>query len=538
MALRDLKPVAAARTWAEARGLPSLGLVVALILAGLVVGAAAGFVIALVHAPEAAKPLRTVGASSEVRPKQAGALAVRFRPWLQFDSGEHWRPLDIDSLFAERDANGNPAELFCTRDLAGETVKPCRPVGSVGELESDAARADALGESSFINIPGDGVADYYGHDRCRGVARCDNPPDSAIYYHVTRANDRFYVDYWWFFRFNDFDRHGLRATCRERAAIEAQVCDEHEGDWEGVTVATAPSDALATDDQQLGYVAYAAHKGVLRYAQSELGLHDGTRPDVFVARGSHASYPKPCSPHPFGCTQPTALAFKGLVNLPEGQRDGKEEWDRNGDQCQPGAGGSCLQPLPSPQVDPSAWTIWKGQWGDGCGGICGQKPTLTSPSSPGVQDRYKTPGCSTQGTAFGCDGVVVRCSDWLGPLVAAVACDPDALAKKTPSTPPLRVSIDGRHVATETTPGVAQVVHDPIAAGHKVAVSGAHAGDQVLVRARRERHLVEARFIVHRAQLGRDVVVHIVPHSRGLRLRLARRGPVSRTVIKIRPPGA
>src|SRR5207237_9261559 len=104
-------------------------------------------------------------------------------------------------------------------------------------------------------------------------------------------------------------------SCRTTFARENGICDEHEGDWEGVTAVTSPG-----DDTQLDYVVYAAHKGTFRYAASELHLESGTtRPYVYVARGSHASYPKPCSK---SCSQPIALAAQGLVTLPESSFDG------------------------------------------------------------------------------------------------------------------------------------------------------------------------------------------------------------------------
>ena len=51
------------------------------------------------------------------------------------------------------------------------------------------------------------------------MRECEHGDASAIYYRTTQANDRYYVDYWWFLRYND-----------------GGAAFNHEGDWEGVTV--------------------------------------------------------------------------------------------------------------------------------------------------------------------------------------------------------------------------------------------------------------------------------------------------------------
>ncbi len=61
------------------------------------------------------------------------SLALRYRPALMLDSSEHYRPITVDSLLAERDANNNPVHERCVMQLAGEPAD-CSLVGSVDEL--------------------------------------------------------------------------------------------------------------------------------------------------------------------------------------------------------------------------------------------------------------------------------------------------------------------------------------------------------------------------------------------------------------------
>jgi hypothetical protein len=519
------------RTVARILELGGAGLFVFLV--GLVAG---GGIVYLLHTQHwlGSAGVRTKAAFSQVPEPQAGELAGRFRPRLKFDSHEQWRPLSISQLFQER-IGGQPAHQFCSRPPA-ETG--CTPIPDESQFDQLVGRAGALGSSTYINIAGGKPEDYHGPEQCGDLFDCGTGPASAVYYHVTQSNDRFYVDYWWFFRFNHFYRSDPSLSCKSAIARKNGICDEHEGDWEGVTAVTAPG-----DDTKLDYVVYAAHKGTFRYAASGIGLQDGTRPVVYVARGSHASYPKAC---PNDCNQPIALAAQGLITLPESSFDGTRDWARNDESCVPNAPGSCLLSLPRTDQNPRAWTVWQGQWGAGCGDACGGQTEIGSPRSPGLQARYQTPWCSTQGAALTCDSVALGCSDWLGPLVVAVGCDPLALANGLASPTGrsaghLRLTVQRRSsaaqkVSTETTPGVVQALGDPLAPGDELRVSGSARGLQVLVRAQQGPYLVEARFSNVDIDPGHAALARVQGGTKRPRVLLDGRGPVELRTLNVSPP--
>jgi hypothetical protein len=520
------------RTLTRVLGLGGAGLVVFAV--GLVAGGAIVYVLHTQHWLGSAG-VRTKAAFSQVPEPQAGELADRFRPWLKFDSQEQWRPLSISHLFQERIA-GQSAHEFCSRPPA---EPGCTPIQDESQFTQLAARAGALGSSTYINLAGGKPEDYHGPEQCGDLADCGTGPASAIYYHVTQSNDRFYIDYWLFYRFNHFYRSDPSLSCKSSIARKNGICDEHEGDWEGITAVTAPG-----DDTTLDYVVYAAHKGTFRYAASEIGLQDGTRPVVYVARGSHASYPKPC---PGDCNQPIALAAQGLITLPESSFDGARDWARNADSCPANAPGSCLLSLPRTDQNARAWTVWQGQWGAGCGDACGAQSEIGSPRSPGVQTRYQTPWCSTQGAALTCDSVALGCSDWLGPLVIAVGCDPVALAnglaspeETTPGNLRLtirRQSSASERASTETTPGVVQALGDPLAPGDVLRVSGSGHGLQVLVRAQQGPYLVDARFANVDVGPGRAALARIDRGTRGPTVLLDGREPIEERTLNVTPQG-
>jgi|GEM_PF-3053989 len=510
------------RTWTKIVELGGIASV--LVLIGFLAGAAVVFVLHDNHWL-GDSGTRQVEAFSEVPQQQAGTLAERFRPVLLFDGGERWRPLDITYLFDEGHHE------FCTRQLQG---KGCAVIQSSTAFDAMVRSTSALGPSTYVDLAGGKVSDYHGPERCSApLLDCGTGARSAMYYHVTESNGRFYVDYWWFLRFNHFATSKPGVTCRLQQARESSICDEHEGDWEGVTVVTPPN-----DEDHIDYVVYAAHKGTFRYSASQLKFAPGTnRPYVYSAQGSHASYPEPCSGN---CSQPSGLAVDGLVNLPEGRFDGKGQWTRNHEACPANAPGSCLQSL---TLQP--WNTWPGEWGAGCAAVCGNAAGVNSPRSPGLQARYQTPWCSTQNGAFTCDGRALHCSDWLGPLVVAVACDPAVLERGLRATDAiapgtLALAVSGESISRATTPGVVQALGSPLKPGAEVSVTADGPNTQVLIRAQQGNVVVEDRFAGIATRSGQKLQV-TVAEARGSEVPIVLadgHGPVEQRILRSLPVGA
>lgn len=468
---------------------------------------------------------------------EAEELAERFRPRLMFDSNERWRPIAIDSLFAERREEGGPAHSFCKRVQQGTA---CEPIDDLAEFERLVSENSSQGASTYVDIAGEDLAEYRAPRRGQACQEarlldCDDQQGSAIYYRVTASNERFYIDYWWFMRFNHF----ALTSC----SGELIVCGEHEGDWEGVTLVTAPNDSRTLD-----YVVYAAHNGTFRYPAQPLIPKGQRRPEVFVASGSHASYPKPCAS--LLCSQPIAVA--GLVSLPESSTDGKLPWARNGDACPAAVAGSCLLPLPSTEPGRFPWTTWAGLWGSSCGSRCGVKRPQ-APASPGLQTRFQTPWCSIQTGAITCDTTAPGCSDWLGPLVAALACNPGGAANGLRASEELPsggleltvIPQDGRaRQISPTTKGIVQVLGAPLRSGDLLQVADAGKSTEILVRAQEGRRLLEARFSPFlKGESGKSLEIAVassrrgVPTLRALRSNGDRVAPIERRRVTVPKPG-
>lgn len=430
-----------------------------------------------------------------VAAERALELARRFRPVLRFDSAEPWRPLNVDAFFSE-------SHQVC----GGAASQRCAPVDGVKGFLVAALSPRLLGQNRHLDIAGKRANGEDSRspslDSCpdRAARDCDTGPSSAIYYNVSSANGRFYVDYWWFFRYNDFSRTPTFTSCR-RGALTS--CGDHEGDWEGATVVTA-----ATPPYKLEYAALASHEGVFRYGDDELKL-EGERPVIYVARGSHAAYPRACSRR--RCKQILTL---GPIRRPEERFDGKASWGRNADEeCERGT--SCLLPFPPLDASPrSSWNAFAGRWGIRCGKIRRSCPVGQGPKSPSRQPRFGDPWCFGTSKRRTCDALTPGappeatpglasekdCQAWLGQLVAVLACDRNALASGLRPDPgalgrDFELRLNDSPASDAKTPGVAQVAGGPLRPGDTVALSGTGGpSTQLTVRAATERATVEARF--------------------------------------------
>jgi hypothetical protein len=472
-------------------------------LLGAAIGAGVALAIVTVRDESETEPKPTQ--TGPVVPIIESELARRFRPVLLFDSGERWRPLRIDLFLSEEHGAGRPRHhQLCEIG----TKKACEPITSTSDFVAHVVRSPSLGVASYLDIVGNAAngLDYRSPrlHQCekRTLNECDDGDASAIYYNITAYSGRIYIDYWWFLRYNDFERYPRFQRCR---GAKIRFCFDHEGDWEGITVIT-----FASSPDDVEYVAYASHEGIFRYSAAKVETRWG-RPVVYVARGSHASYPKPCARH---CKQ----LFKiGPFHRPEGQFDGRRPWTRNTDEaCF--SGEPCLIPFPRAELDPhKSWNAWSGLWGE----LCSERSVAClvekGPRSPSWQRRYQAPWCFGAGRKETCDaptpGASVRatpglatkadCRAWLGLLVAMLACDEealaDSLAQDRPKVPePLKLTINSAQPLTAEVPGVVQAILEPplpLDPGDEAVVSGPRKAIILLVaRARVGRVVIEFEF--------------------------------------------
>lgn len=298
-------------------------------------------------------------------------LASALRPYLYFDRKERWRPLAVEAFARER-FDRRIRHRLCTQKKATSCVN----LANVAQLKPEAATP------TWIDIHGSGAngKDFESpYRRCHvGLAvDCNGGKGAAIYYRRSAHEGSWYWDFWWFYRYNDYNGHFNE--CRF-------YCDDHEGDWEGMVVITTES----LEPEITGAI-YAAHRDRIFVPGTTLPTSEG-HPLAYVAEGTHATYPFVCAEE---CEQ-----YSGLYeqHLPEGDHGGQIPWDDNVDTvCE---ADTCVRALPGPpqagrQKLPYAdsWAAWPGHWGASCKGGCGRPDASTniSPASPGFQTRFRCP---------------------------------------------------------------------------------------------------------------------------------------------------
>lgn len=177
-------------------------------------------------------------------------------------------------------------------------------------------------------------------------------PRPTVYFHLVSqpSQGRVAIEYWLFYLYNDF-------------------YDRHEADWEGVTV-------VLRDGVPLG-ATYSQHQGRKWIAWSAL-RRSAKHPLVYVARGSHAEYPK------------------------AGRYSIRVCWTKFGRHCAPtprvdtaDGGGSKLAPA-AYDLQPFAGTGYTGSWGSG-NYILGVGLTQDRITDPRRRSEYADPFAAVPG---------------------------------------------------------------------------------------------------------------------------------------------
>ena len=196
-------------------------------------------------------------------------IAEMYKPILYFDSREQYYPVPIEAML-------DYSALREDKHHAGFTLSPNPSVGTLAEY----ARRDNQVDQ-FLDFD----VDRWDSDRPVYTL--------TAYVHVREINRRVYVQYWYFYVYNLGPPHF--AWCEIGNCWYPQ---RHEGDWESVQVvfpANSKLNEILDGTQAPERVWFAAHDGGIserwNYVfQSTSGT--GRRPYVFVALGSHASFPR------------------------------------------------------------------------------------------------------------------------------------------------------------------------------------------------------------------------------------------------------
>ena len=256
-------------------------------------------------------------------------LAAEYAPVLRLASGERYRPLRLeDYLSTAVLRSGFP------------------PHGTLMQTQPTLFSLPVTTAPTYLDIhgadPNAHPANYVTIEQQLQAAR----PRPTVYFHLAYqpSKGRVAIEYWLLYLSNDF-------------------YDEHEADWEGVTVVLENSAPLGA--------AYSQHQGRKWIAWSALSK-SGAHPIVYVARGSHAGYPN------------------------AGRYSIRVCWTKYGRHCSPtprvddaSGGGSTLAPA-AYDLQSFAGTGYTGSWGSG-NYILGVGLTQDRITDPRRRSEYSNP---------------------------------------------------------------------------------------------------------------------------------------------------
>ena len=411
--------------------------------------------------------------------------AHEHRPYINFDTDEPWRPLDVHRMLNEGTHQVCPGNGGACSSILGTVTLKSFP-----------------SPDAYLDLGGSSPDDYkspYPACNVDGLKECAGGPSSVIYYHVTPPSPTLlykYIDYWWFYRFN-------------KGTDPFGDGGDHEGDWEGMAVG-------GISPTTFEFASFAQHSSWFSFLRENLacdggdtgscgtaGSKSGRRIMAYPANGTHATYRDKCGVPSF-CARTNAPTSK------ENDHGGEKPWLNNNDSL-------TLHELPPTgpnnnwTAGPMEWTDWPGAWGrTGSNGV-------NPPESPGNQPRFILPSAAECGDGSGCEQqkrqarmvpnakAVARrtrsireCEGWFAPDVVALACDRSglrsALAKGRLGKPgQFGLTIRGRH--SDSAPGLSQAVGEPLRAGQSVMVRGRGSQKtQLLVRVRYGKRIYAVTF--------------------------------------------
>jgi hypothetical protein len=241
----------------------------------------------------------------------ADKLLLRHLPIMRYDSQGSFYADAASEMTDNVSSDGKRSNSLKRDD--GKVIATAKPGSGQPELTIDFLAGSRYGDEETVAKTDylDAVGKDYVLDARRMQAMSEY--SNRVYGHLARdpSSGRGFLQYWFFYYWNNkaFLGFGL-----------------HEGDWEMVQIGLG-------DDVKPQMMVFAQHDHAERCAWSSV-TGDGERPQVFVARGSQASYPRP---------------GRHKAPIVPDQADGK---------------GATISPALEVigDGDPS-WTDWPGRWG-------------------------------------------------------------------------------------------------------------------------------------------------------------------------------
>ncbi len=267
------------------------------------------------------------GAETEAEADAAQRLAEKFAPITNLreqqrppceTSAEQYRPTSVETVL------GNP-DVVLQEYVPGEGMRDVKRAPSAADIAG-------LDENHFLNLRGTvlGETCVYARD-FQNLVDAGSAPD-ITYAHIAReaGHPGFALQFWFFWYFNQFN-------------------DLHEGDWEGMQItfgAAGPEQALASGEEPSEIILFQ-HAGGERASWEDAKVQKrGTRPVVYSAAGSHATF------------------YDSAVYVENGQQGSGLGCDNTSEPLEEVPLRPVLLPNRPPTQGRFAWLTYEGRWGE------------------------------------------------------------------------------------------------------------------------------------------------------------------------------
>ncbi|HET6998113.1 MAG TPA: hypothetical protein VFI03_05930 [Solirubrobacterales bacterium] len=301
-------------------------------------------------APAAAKT-NTKDSTLVPGPSEAAAqkLAHRYAPIAMLreeqdppceKTAEQYQPTSVGTVL------GNP-----TVTLAHEALGD--PGAKLEDVKRAPTAADIAGlpDGYYLDLEGEVLGETCIYAKAFAKLLKEGRAPAVTYAHIAREPNHsgFALQYWFFWYFNQFN-------------------DLHEGDWEGMQLSFEANTTSAALNEEPSEIILFQHAGGERASWTDAKVKkDGTRPIVYPAAGSHATF------------------YDSAVYIENGQEGSGVGCDNTSEPLRELPLRPVLLPETAPEQGPFKWLTYDGRWGER------EKGFNNGPTGPPTKTVWKEP---------------------------------------------------------------------------------------------------------------------------------------------------
>jgi hypothetical protein len=262
-----------------------------------------------------------------VTPQEAAAyeLAQRYAPIAMLreevdppceKTAEQYQPTSVDTVL------GNPT-VTLTEYVEGEGLEDVKRAPTAADIAG-------LGDDYYLDLEGEALGDTCVYSRAFHKQVEEGEAPAIAYAHIAREpNHRgFALQYWFFWYFNQFN-------------------DLHEADWEGMQLSFEADTVAGALKEEPSEIILFQHAGGERASWADPKVKkEGTRPIVYPAAGSHATF------------------YDSAVYIENGQHGSGVGCDNTSEPLRELPLRPVLLPETSSQQGPFKWLGYRGRWGE------------------------------------------------------------------------------------------------------------------------------------------------------------------------------